>query len=586
MIRSVSANKEGFHTVRFRPGANLVIAERSESASSKDTTNALGKSTLVDIIDFCLGSSPRPRKGLRVDALRGWEFTLELEVGGNEFAITRSPDNPGTVDVEGDTEGWPELPNADVFGVYRLEIANWRKVLAWLLFGLADFRNHESAAESSCRPSSRSLLSYFLRNQAVAYTDPFKHFATQKTWDVQVQNAFLLGLNWDNAAKWQRLKDRNNAIAAYKKAVKSGAIAGEFGTLGELEAERARLQARLKRESEALSNFRVLSQYREIEKQANELTSQIHELGNADVADNRRLELYRRTIPDMEVTSKERLEEVYEEAGMSLPGAVVRTLHEAREFRENLIANRRRFIADEIDAIEKAIEQRGGQVENLEAERAKYMKILDGRGALEEFSQLQELHTETRSKIAELKNRIEQQRRMNMDKVAINLETAELRRAADLDHEERRAIWSRALNLFADFSDRLYKAPGRLAIDIDDTGYRFDVEIAGATSDGIGKMKIFCYDLTLISAARQRGLGIDFLIHDSVIFDGVDARQRAHAIELADQMAKEFDFQYILTLNSDMLPADDFSPGFDHKGLVCLELTDTEDSGSLMGFRY
>jgi hypothetical protein len=55
-------------------------------------------------------------------------------------------------------------------------------------------------------------------------------------------------------------------------------------------------------------------------------------------------------------------------------------------------------------------------------------------------------------------------------------------------------------------------------IDIDDTGYKFDVEIAGSPSESISKMKIFCYDLMLISFARQRGLGIDFLIHDSTIF--------------------------------------------------------------------
>lgn len=99
-------------------------------------------------------------------------------------------------------------------------------------------------------------------------------------------------------------------------------------------------------------------------------------------------------------------------------------------------------------------------------------------------------------------------------------------------------------------------------------------------------MKIFCYDLMLISFARQRGLGIDFLIHDSTIFDGVDPRQRAHALELAAAMAAKYDFQYICTLNTDMVPVSDFSPGFDYEALVRLRLTDTDASGSLLGFRY
>lgn len=99
-------------------------------------------------------------------------------------------------------------------------------------------------------------------------------------------------------------------------------------------------------------------------------------------------------------------------------------------------------------------------------------------------------------------------------------------------------------------------------------------------------MKIFCYDLMLISFARQRGLGIDFLIYDSTIFDGVDTRQQAHALELAATMSAKFGFQYICCLNTDMLPVNDFSEGFDFESLVRLRLTDTDPSGSLLGFRY
>ena len=581
MIRSVRANVEGFHTVRFAPGANLVLAERSDSASQKDTTNGLGKSTLVDIIDFCLGSQAHANKGLRVDALRGWKFTLEFEIDGRDFAITRSTDDPGAVTVEGVTDAFPEQPTPNENDDLQLETVKWRNVLASSLFGFVGQAN-----ESSYKPSARSLLSYFVRKKSEAYIDPFKHFAAQSAASVQVLNTFLLGLNWDNAVKWQQLKDRKKAIDAYKKAVKSGAIAGQFGSLGELEAERTRLQARLDRERESLSNFQVLPQYKEIEKQANDLTEQLHDLSNANITDNRYLELYRNTISSESAPSEIHLEEVYREARISLPEAVVRTLKEAREFREKLIINRRFFIANEISSIENAIEQRNNKVKTLEAERSKCMKILDGKGALEEFSHLQEINTETQRKVDELTNRIEQQKQLNTDTAAIKQETIELRRAAEIDHEERRAIWARAINLFADFSERLYTAPGRLAIDIGDTGYKFDVEIAGATSAGIEKMKIFCYDLTLISVARQHGLGIDFLIHDSVIFDGVDSRQRAHAIELADEMARKFDFQYILTLNADMLPINDFSPNFNYEQFVRLRLTDTEDRGSLMGFRY
>ena len=226
------------------------------------------------------------------------------------------------------------------------------------------------------------------------------------------------------------------------------------------------------------------------------------------------------------------------------------------------------------------------QIAALTDRRAGYLNVLAGQGALEELTQLQELHAATRLKVDELTNRITQLRQMTSRADTIKIETFELKRATGIDYEERRALWSRALSLFSDFSEHLYKTPGRLVIDIDDTGYKFDVEIAGSPSEGISKMKIFCYDLMLISFARQRGLGIDFLIHDSTIFDGVDPRQRAHALELAAAMSAEYKFQYICTLNTDMVPVSDFSTEFDYESLVRLRLTDTDSSGSLLGFRY
>lgn len=581
MIRAVRTNRKGFHTTLLKSGVNLILADRSTSAGDKDTTNALGKSTLIEIIDFCLASNSSPGKGLRIEALQGWAFTLELSLSGRDVAVTRATDAPGFFAIEGATDDWPVRPTPNKEGVPGLDAKKWRAVLAWALFGISDL-----SAEFGYKPSARSLLSYFVRNQTAAYNTPFKYFENQKTWDIQVHNAFLLGLNWEKAATWQQLKDQKNALDALKQAIKTGAVDGELASLGELEAERLRLTTQLEREREALSNFRVLPQYREIESQANILTSEIHGLVNANIVDRRRLDRYRDSLVSEDAPTEDRLEALYGEAGIVLPGAVKKTLEDARAFNAQIIANRREFIAGEIAALEAAVSERETDIATLTDRRANYLSALAGQGALEELTQLQELHAATRLKVDELTNRITQLRQMTTKADTIKVEIVELKRATTLDYEERRALWSQALSLFSEFSENLYKSPGRLVIDIDDTGYKFDVEIAGSPSEGISKMKIFCYDLMLISFARQRGLGIDFLIHDSTIFDGVDPRQRAHALELAASMAAKHGFQYICTLNTDMVPVGDFTSGFDYESLVRLRLTDTDPTGSLLGFRY
>ena len=488
---------------------------------------------------------------------------------------------PNFFEIEGDTSGWNVTPEKNKEGVPGLDLKSWRSVLARALFDLPS-----SIDGQKYWPSARSLLSYFVRSGPAAYNSPFKHFENQKVWDVQVHNAFLLGLDWNKARAWQQLKDQKNALEALDRAIKTGAIDGELTSLGELEAERIALELQLARGAEALQSFQVLPQYREIESEANRLTAEIHSLVNANVVDRRRVDRYRSIADDEAPHEVDKLEALYGEAGVVLPTAVSHTLEEARAFNAAIVRNRRDFIAKELAALEAAVQRRDTQIAELTKARATYLETLSGHGALEEFVRLQELHANTRHKLDTLTARINQVRQMTTKSDQIKVETVELKRAAETDYEERRELWSKALALFSDFSKHLYKLPGRLVIDIDDTGYRFNIEIDGDQSEGISKMKIFCYDLMLISFARIRGLGIDFLVHDSTIFDGVDPRQRAHALELAAQTARKYDFQYICTLNTDMVPYDDFTDGFDPEDLVRMRLTDTDPSGSLLGFRY
>lgn len=581
MIRGVRANKAGFKEVKFFDGLNLVVADRNQEATDRDTTNALGKSTLIEIIDFCLGSNPSANEGVRVASLADWAFTLDLDINGKPTSVTRSPGMPSHVSIEGNTEGWPEQPELDKAGTKSLRIQQWRAVLGWAFFHLAP-----NEASDGLRPSSRSLLSYFLRSGPAAFLSPFKYFDNQNVGSVQLHSAFLLGLDWQKAASWQRLKDQRKALSALKAAIKTGAIDGELSSLGELEAERVRLEQQSEKERSALSSFQVHHQYRDIEVEANRLTGEIHERLNANVVDQRRLSRYVQATEIENSPTDTRVEDLYRRVGIELPGAAVRTLEEARAFNRAIAENRKKFIASEIDSLRQQVEQRTGEVAALTSQRAELLSLLSGHGALEELTRLQELHSQTRGRLESLLARIAQLKQMTSKSDEVKVKEIDLRRSTEIDYEERRSNWTKAISLFAEYSNALYNTPGSLVIDIADTGYQFKVDMSGGPSEGISKMKIFCYDLMLITLAKVRGLGIDFLVHDSTIFDGVDSRQRAHALELAATVSKQYGFQYICALNSDMIPENDLSPEFELASFVRLRLTDTDPSGSLLGFRY
>ena len=99
-------------------------------------------------------------------------------------------------------------------------------------------------------------------------------------------------------------------------------------------------------------------------------------------------------------------------------------------------------------------------------------------------------------------------------------------------------------------------------------------------------MKVFCYDLMLAQIWSSKEFGPKFLIHDSTIFDGVDERQVANALQRAASEAKNSGFQYICCLNSDSIPWNDFENTFDLRKYVRVELTDSREDGGLLGLRF
>jgi uncharacterized protein YydD (DUF2326 family) len=98
-------------------------------------------------------------------------------------------------------------------------------------------------------------------------------------------------------------------------------------------------------------------------------------------------------------------------------------------------------------------------------------------------------------------------------------------------------------------------------------------------------MKIFCYDLMLAQLWSQNTSSPHILIHDSTIFDGVDERQVALALELSARESERLGFKYICTLNSDEIPSAAFSPEFNFDSFVRLRLTDNE-GGNLLGIDF
>ncbi len=65
-----------------------------------------------------------------------------------------------------------------------------------------------------------------------------------------------------------------------------------------------------------------------------------------------------------------------------------------------------------------------------------------------------------------------------------------------------------------------------------------------------------------------------------------NAKPPSGSLEHAAVVTEQNSLQYVRALNSDMIPADDLSPGFDLDKHVRVRLTDKDPAGSLLGMRF
>ena len=579
MIHEIRANKTSFRPIRFTPGLNVVLADRAEDSSRKDTRNGLGKSTLIEIIHFCLGARVSRGRGLAVQALAEWTFTMEISLGDERITVTRAIANPNIVRVSGLSKDWPGILPIELTGERSFTQKEWRALLGKALFSL-------TTPEAPYKPSFRSLISYFVRRGHHAFGNPFFYFQNQQTWDVQLHVALLLGLEWRHAVQWQKLKDRDKDIKNFRQLVNRGAVPHIRGSIGELEAERVTLMQEIEDSSRALDNFKVHPQYESIQQGANQLTEELHAATNANVLIARRLKLYQQAIESEEPPLAESIEQMYREMGVVFSETIQRSLAEAKEFYGLVVKDRRRFLKREIARLRRDMTETHAKIRELTEARADLLQILSEHGALKEMVKLRERHSVKCEKLEDVKRQISHQRQMESDKREIARDRAELTDLATRDHEERRDTRDIPVRLFNLNSQALYRASGRLIINVTDSGFKFDIEISKSGSDGISKMKIFCFDLAILEFCTSRDLSIDFLVHDSEMYDGVDSRQRAAALERAREVTERTGTQYICALNSDMVPYDDFREGFNFDEHVRCRLTDGEASGTLLGIVF
>jgi uncharacterized protein YydD (DUF2326 family) len=441
--------------------------------------------------------------------------------------------------------------------------------------------------EETFRPKFRNVFSYFARRvKEGGFLDPQSIHRHQQLWDQQVCVTFLLGLDWTIPADMQRIRLKEKARQQLRKllAEEEGASLRDF--IPDSAELRTRLTLAERRGSalrQSLNSFRVVEQYHDLEREADQLTAEIAQLSDDNSVDRQIMTDLEQALATEAPPGSGDLQRVYAEAGLTLPEQALRRFDEVRSFHESVIRNRRSHLENQLRALRRRLAERNERLTAADARRSQIIGVLQSSGALESFTQMQEEYSRVHAAAESIRRQHEHALQFENVGRELAIERAQLEARMAQNQQEQSEQIARAVVIFADVSRQLYRQPGALTVSRSLSAAPIKIEIPRKESEGVSSMQIFCFDLTMMQLMVDRDIGPGFLVHDSHLFDGVDARQIANAIRVADETARALEVQYITAINSDVAAEVLVEGEMDIKPFALHPVLSDEEGGGLLG---
>lgn len=565
----VYSNMDSFKTVQFnQSGLNFIVAKQKnpENRENGKTYNGVGKSLLINIIHFCMGSQKKNYKSF-CNKLQGWEFYLDFMVSDVKYTAKRTTDNPGQIVLNGE----------------ELTVAKFNTKLESICFDIP---------ETISTLSFRSLFPFFIRPNKKWYVDFNGAASSYNQYNTMLYNAFLLGLDVFLAQKKYIIRKEQDRIKTLEGNFKNDELLRDFFTGNrDVSLTIVDLQDKIKKLEEDLGNFKIADDYRDVQHDADRVEKELFDLNNRIILIQNNIDSINKSLDIETKTTQDDILKVYEEANVHFSDNLLKTLDDLEHFYEKLVSNRKKRLLEQKIRLESEKADKLKVADKLKADFDNLMKYLGDHQALDVFLALsdktiqyktkleslekyQTLQSEYKDKLRDAeKNQIQQSEVTEAFLKEIEPEIVELR------------------DYFRGLAKRFYpNSVAGLTIENNDgenqQRFNIDAKIESDNSDGINNVKIFCYDMTLLFKGQNHN--IDFIFHDSRLLDGIDERQKTEMFRILSEEFQSVTKQYIATVNQNQIneikscmSADEFERIVSNN--IVLELTDESDSDKLLG---
>ena len=537
-------NLEGLvRKIEFHAGLNLIIDETPEG--TEDTGNNVGKTTLLRLIDFCMGGDAKPiytTDGVENTDVKKFLTDTEAEV---ELKLVDSLDNPVSRQVT--------VRRNFLGGKKSICTINGQKVEK------KDFNHslqHALWSVKTDKPSFRQIISHSFRIDDLRLTQSLRTL-NRYTRDVEYEalHLYLFGANIDDTNRKVELSNAIKTERSFKSRLEKTA------TLSALRSKLSITKAKIDQLNEQKE---ALNLNPDFEEDLVSLGNVKHRMSQLAVSLNN-LKLRKSLIEEaaddmMSLTAKanaSEIEEIYRQASVyteKLHHTFAQLLH----FHNEMLNRRAGFITAELPSLEAEIRECKEQMAAVRLQESELEKKLNLSVSYEGFDNILVVMSNLHQELGSLQQSITQIEEVEK---RISIDEEQLRSIDDDLFSEARKNYVQAqidkFNLhFASISEKLYgesyAIKGEIVTSKDGKPcYKFLPFATDNFGSGKKQGEITCFDLAYVLFADEEHIPcLHFILNDKK--ELMHGNQLLLAAQAVEEMGS---VQYVSSILRDKLPA-------------------------------
>ena len=539
---TISSPGKVIRDIEFHKGLNLIVDETPENTTG--TGNNVGKTTVLRLIDYCLGGDVDGIYRNPEDKHENYALVKDFLTGNNVIVTLILVDDLDTPSEKVVIERDFKMGRSSLIRINGKDVT--RKDFVTEL---------ESAIFPKVKtetPSFRQIIAHNIRIDNLRLENTLKTLTMGKNEEYEALYLFMFGCPNDSAARKTQLAQELDTEKKYKRRMERNRSKNEY------KAALSVIESDIEKLVERKDNLNINENLQLDIDSLNTLRAQINKVTSRTSLLSLRRELINETVESFDKQNfgedMVQLEMIYKQASAYVP-KMQRTFKELVDFHNTMLENKKAFVAQELPSIQEEIESLSVELERLkEKETVMAEKVLKSdtyeelEGIIVQLSELSRRKGEFESYISQIESaeKAIKEKFEEMKKIDDGLFTEDFAQRLEAQRDKFNKI-------FSEVSHEIYDEQYIISYETDTQKgkqlYKFHITDVANFSSGKKQGEISCFDIAYTVFADQESIPcLHFILNDKKeLVHGNQLNKFAEAVN-------KYNVQFVCSMLYDKLP--------------------------------